>query len=273
MKINKVELQNIPTPFNKKSIFNKVTEQQIYGISSVVIFLIIWEIIGSLQLIDPRYISKPSSVIQAGYNVVVNGGFFYHLYISLAELFIGFILAIVVGLLIGIVMGWNRIIGGLFDPVIMALYATPRVALIPLFVMWFGVGMGSKIFVVFIGAVFPILINTMTGIRQVEPLLIRAGRSYGASRKQLFTKIFLPGSLPAMMTGIRLGWGRGILGFVIGEMYVSMAGLGYLIQTAGNAMRTDQLFFLIIIVGGLGFVGTTAFQGLERKLTPWRQEG
>ncbi|WP_102348855.1 ABC transporter permease [Bacillus sp. Marseille-P3661] len=272
MKVKTIELNSGPKNSMFQGIMSWTTQRQRWGITSVFIFLILWELISTLQIIDPKYISKPTSIITTGYTMITSGGFFEHFYISMAELFIGFALAVVVGLIIGILMGWNRIIGGLFDPLVMALYATPRVALVPLFVLWFGVGIGSKIFIVFIGAVFPVLINTITGIRQVDPLLLRAGRSFGASNSQLFTKILLPGALPAMMTGIRLGWGRGILGFVIGEMYVSMAGLGNLIQAAGNAMRTDQLFFLIIIVAGLGFVGTSIFQYLEHKLTPWRQE-
>jgi len=272
MNLKTIELQSEP----KKPLFHgflgKLSQRQRWGIGSVLIFLILWEMFSVLQIIDPKYISQPTRVIYTGYSMIVSGEFFRHFYVSMIELLLGFILAIAVGLVIGIFMGWSRIIGGLFDPLIMALYATPRIALVPLFVLWFGVGMSSKIFVVFIGVVFPVLINTMTGIRQVDPILLRAGRSFGATKRQMFFKILFPGALPAMMTGIRLGWGRGILGFVLGEMYVSMEGLGKLIQTAGNAMRTDQLFFLIIVVAGLGYIGTTVFRMLENKLTPWRKE-
>jgi ABC-type nitrate/sulfonate/bicarbonate transport system permease component len=248
------------------------TPRLFWGSGSVFVFLVIWQVLGATNIVKPQYISQPTRVIRAGYELLSSGGFMRHVYTSMSELLIGFLLALVFGVLSGLLMGRYRILGGLFDPLIMALYATPRVALIPLFVVWFGVGMGSKVFVVFIGVIFPILINTMTGIRQVDRTLLQAGRSYGATERQLFTKILLPGALPAMMTGIRLGWGRGILGMVIGEMYVSMAGLGHLMMTAGNAMKTDMLFFLIIIVAGLGYLGSTFFRLLERKLVPWRKE-
>ncbi|MED4600954.1 ABC transporter permease [Paenibacillus validus] len=255
-----------------KGMLRNITSRVKWGIGSVLVFLLSWEFVAALRLVDPQYISQPSHVAGAGIKLLVTGDFYYSAYISLVELVTGFILAVLVGVALGLLMGHYRIIGGLFDPMLMALYATPRMAMIPLFVIWFGVGMGSKIFVVFIGALFPVLINTITGIRQVDRILIRAARSYGATEWQLFTKVFLPGALPAILTGIRLGWGRGILGVVIGEMYVAMAGLGYMISTAGNAMQTDRLFFLILIVAGLGFLGTSAFQRLEQKLTPYREE-
>lgn len=272
MNIKTVESISSAAPSEGKGWLGWASPRLRWGLGSVLIFLIVWETAGAFNLVDPKYISQPSRVIRSGYKMLISGDLFYHVYVSLLELVIGFLLAVIFGLIMGLLMGRYRIIGGLFDPLIMALYATPRIALIPLFVIWFGVGMGSKIFVVFIGAIFPILVNTMTGIRQVDRLLLRAARSFGASERQLFSKVLLPGALPAMMTGIRLGWGRGILGVVIGEMYVSMAGLGHLIVTAGNAMQTDELFFLIIIVAGLGYLATNGFRQLERKLTPWQEE-
>lgn len=261
-----------PVQSAEKGMLSSITPRVKWGIGSVLVFLLSWEFVAALGLIDPQYISQPSHVVVAGIKLIATSSFYYSAYISLVELVTGFILAVFAGVALGLLMGHYRIIGGLFDPMIMALYATPRMAMIPLFVIWFGVGMGSKIFVVFIGVLFPVLINTITGIRQVDRILIRAARSYGATEWQLFTKVLLPGALPAMLTGIRLGWGRGILGVVIGEMYVAMAGLGYMISTAGNAMQTDQLFFLILIVSGLGYLGTSAFRRLEQKLTPYREE-
>lgn len=242
-----------------------------WGFFSIVAFLVLWELVGTLRVLPPEYTSQPSRVVAAGYDLIAGGDFFHHVAVSLTEIVTGFLCAVVVGLLIGVVMGRSRILGSLFDPLVMALYATPRVALIPLFVVWFGVGMGSKVFVVFAGAVFPILVNTLTGIRQVDQVLLRASQSFGASEWQIFTKVLLPGALPAMVTGLRLGWGRGILGMVIGEIYVSMDGLGHLISSAGSSMKTDQLFFLIAVVAGIGYLTTAAFQQLEYKVSPWRK--
>jgi len=272
MDVNLVEKGSAAVQPAKKAKRQWATPRFRWGVGSALVFLMVWELAGTFQLIDPRYASKPSSIVVAGYTLFTQDRLLYHIYISMTEMVAGFALAVVAGLILGVIMGRSRIIGGLFDPLVMALYATPRVAMIPLFVIWFGVGMGSKIFVVFIGAVFPILINTMTGIRQIDPLWVRAGRSYGATEWQLFYKVLLPGALPAMMTGIRLGWGRGILGVIIGEMYVSMAGLGYMITTAGNAIRTDELFFLVLVVALIGYLATNGFRMLERKLTPYMEE-
>ncbi|MBS4026858.1 MAG: ABC transporter permease [Clostridia bacterium] len=261
-----------PTQSRLQKLAGWASPRFIWGMGAVITFLATWETVSTLKIMDPRYISKPSQVVQTGFKMLSNSTFYHHLYISMLELIIGFSLAVLLGLLMGLLMGRSQIIRGLFDPLVMALYATPRVALMPLFVIWFGVGIWSKVFVVFVGAIFPILVNTMTGIRQVEPLLLRAGRSYGASEWQLFTKILLPGSLPAMITGLRLGWGRGIIGVIIGEIYVSSAGLGHLLNRAGNALRTDDMFFLVVVVAGIGYLATSGFSLMERKLTPWKEE-
>ncbi len=268
-----VQIETPASPLTRKIRMKWASPRFYWGFGAVAAFLVFWELAAVLGWVNKEYTSRLTQVLAAGYEMVASGNLFYHLYISLLELAIGFVLASFLGLLTGLLMGHYRILGNLFDPFIMALYATPRVALIPLFVVWFGVGMESKVFVVFIGAIFPVLVNTMTGIRQVDPLLLRLGRSYCASERRIFVKILLPAALPAMMTGLRLGWGRGILGVIIGEMYVSMAGLGHLISTSGNAMRTDELFFLVLVVAGLGYLATNGFRLLERKLTPWNDEG
>jgi NitT/TauT family transport system permease protein len=243
-----------------------------WGIGSVFILLFVWELASRVGWIDAAYFSAPSKVIVTAIIELINPEFYLHLSISLTELIIGYSMAVVVGIVFGLLMGHFRTLSSLFDPLLMALYATPRVALVPLFVVWFGLGIWSKVFVVFMGAVFPILINTMTGIRQVDPLLLRAGRSFGATKSQLFVKVLLPGSLPAMIAGLRLGWARGIIGLIIGEMYVSTAGLGQRLVLAGSAMRTDLMFFLIVFVALIGLLGSNGFRWLEQRMSQWRKD-
>jgi NitT/TauT family transport system permease protein len=261
-----------PSPFPKKKLMSQITQRQRWGIGAVLVFLIIWEIIGSSAGTVAKYISKPSLVLISGLDWIFRGDFYHHIYISLLEIMIGFVFAVVMGIIVGLFMGRSRIISGLFDPLMMALYATPLVALIPLLIIWFGIGIGSKIAAVFLFAVFPVLLNTMTGIRQVDPLLIKAGRSFGATEWQLFRKILFPASLPAIISGMRLSWGKALIGMVIGEMYVSTAGLGHLITTLGNSMRMSDLFFIIIIVAGLGYLGSAVLLKLERKVMVWKEE-
>jgi len=273
-KMNSTTNTAVPKPVSirrRRRAF-RLSERQGWGIGAVLVFLAGWELFGSSGSVLARYISKPSQVVQAGAEWLSGGDFYRHLQISLQEIFGGFLLAVAAGVLGGLLMGRSRIIRGLFDPLVMALYATPLVALIPLLIIWFGIGVGSKIAAVFLFAVFPVLLNTITGIRQVDPLLIRAGRSFGASEWQLFTKILLPGSIPAIISGIRLGWGKAMIGMVIGEMYVSTAGLGHLISSLGNSMKMGDLFFVILIVAGMGYVGSNLLLRLEEKVMVWREE-
>ena len=150
----------------------------------------------------------------------------------------------------------------------MALYAAPRLALLRIPVVWLGIGVWSKIAVVFIGAVLPIIINSAAGPRAVDPSLVRAARSFGGSSRDVFSKVLLPGSLVAVMSGIRLGVGRGILGVVVGEMYVSQRGVGNQIMQMGSAFRVDELLFYTLLVSGFGVAAMTLIRKLEEGLQP-----
>jgi NitT/TauT family transport system permease protein len=148
----------------------------------------------------------------------------------------------------------------------MALYATPQLALLPILVLWLGIGMGSKIAVVFIGAVIPIVVNSMAGVRQVERPLVLAARSFCASRRDVFIKVILPASLPAVMIGVRLGLSRAVLGVVVAEMYVSQDGVGNQIMRLGSAFRVDHLLVYVLLVSAFGLGLTTAARKLEERV-------
>lgn len=248
----------------------KNRERFLIGGGSVAALLLCWEVAGRSGLINPRFASYPTRVLSAGWALMTDGGFAAHVYVSLAEFAIGFGLALAVGIPLGMIMGWSGTMRYLLDPPVMALYATPRLALLPMLVLWLGVGMESKIAVVFIGAAIPILVNTMAGVREADSSLVQAARSYCATRLDIFVQILLPGSLPAVMSGIRLGLGRGLLGVVVGEMYAATRGVGHLIITYGNAVRMDSLIFLVCLVSLFGYVATTLVRSVENRLRNWR---
>lgn len=250
----------------------RVSPKLAWSAGSLFASLAAWELVAWQGWIDPRYISRPSAVLKAGYELVASGSLWIHLGVTLAELLAGFVAGCMVGLAMGIPMGRSRLASGLLDPVIMALYVTPKVALIPLAVVWFGVDMGSKVFVVFLDVMFPVLVNAMAGIRSVNPLWARVARSFCATEWQVFRKVLLPGSLPAVATGIRLGFGRGVVGVVLAEMYVSRYGLGNLIVTMGSAAKTDELLFLIALVSGVGYAGAALLRQLTRRAAAWEPE-
>lgn len=240
--------------------------------TAVIIFLVIWEFARPLGLVKIANISSPSLVAKTFVELVESGELFYHLYISLKEFAIGFALALLVGIPLGITLGRYRIFTLFIDPILMAIYNMPRIAMLPLLVVWFGVGFGATVAVVFLGAVFPIVVNTAVGIREVDPIWVRAVRSFGGKEWDVFKEVLLPGSLPPMMIGIRLGVGRGLLGMVVSEMFASTEGVGGLIGLYGMSFRTDELITLIAVVSLLGFVFVDIMRRIEEKVSKGRAE-
>jgi NitT/TauT family transport system permease protein len=188
------------------------------------------------------------------------------------ELVAGYALSVAVGLPAGIVFGWYRRLRATSNPFISFLYAVPRVAFLPVIVMWFGIGLQSKIVIVFLSAVFPILISTLAGVRSIDRDLLRCARSFGATDRQLFSTVALPGSVPFVLTGMRLGVGRALIGVVVGELYASTNGLGHYMAQAGAQYRTDKVFFAVLIFGFVGMAAMGLMERLEMRFQAWRPE-
>ncbi len=233
---------------------------------TVIAFLAAWEIAPRTRLVDVTYTSQPSRVVAAGWEIIRSGGFLRDVSVSLLEFAIGFVLAIAVGVPLGLLLGRFPALRYLLDPPIMAIYATPHLALLPIIVVWLGIGMQSKIAIVFVGSVIPILVNTMAGVRGVERSWIVAARSFCAKEWDVFAKVILPASLPSVILGIRLGLSRAVLGVVVAEMYQSQAGVGNQIMRYGSEFRTDHLLFDVLLVSVFGLSATSAVRALEEKL-------
>jgi NitT/TauT family transport system permease protein len=234
--------------------------------ASVALFLAAWEVAPRLGLADAFYTSQPSRVAHACLDVVRDGTLGRDAYVSLSEFAGGISLALAVGVPLGLMLGAFPVLRDLLDPPVMAIYATPQLALLPIFVLWLGIGMASKIAVVFLGAVIPIVVNSMAGVRQVDRTLVVAARSFCATRRDVFVKVILPASLPAIMVGIRLGLSRAVLGVVVAEMYVSQEGVGNQIMRLGSAFRVDRLLVYVLIVSVFGLAATTAARKLEERV-------
>ncbi|HXF34751.1 MAG TPA: ABC transporter permease, partial [Candidatus Acidoferrales bacterium] len=202
---------------------------------SILITLAIWEIFG--RQINPLFMSYPSKIVLGAITLIQAGALQEALAESLRTLVLGYAAAAVFGVLVGLGIGRYREVEAALDWLTNALYATPLVALIPLVILWFGLGFTAKVFVVFLFTLFPVLINTSIGVKNVNRALIDVGVAFVANERQIFTKIILPASLPYIMAGLRLGIGRAIIGMVTAEFFTAISGLGGLVVKYGNQFR------------------------------------
>jgi ABC-type nitrate/sulfonate/bicarbonate transport system permease component len=225
------------------------------GTLSVVVLLVVWEAVVRLEIIDPIFLSSPTQILgQTVQQFIVTGSIYPHLWISLQEALLGFALAAIVGVLAGLAMGRMKTVRHLLEPYVMALYSTPTVALLPLFILWFGIGLWSKVIIVFLGGVFAILVNTMAGVEATNQRLIETARAFTATELDIFRDIVLPSSVPYVIAGVRLAIGRVLISVVVAEFYAANQGIGFLINQAGSTYKTSVLFMgiLILTLTGVG---------------------
>jgi ABC-type nitrate/sulfonate/bicarbonate transport system permease component len=247
------------------------TDTRVLKIASIVLILVVWEIYG--RSTNPLLFTAPSRVARATVEMISDGELLPALGQSLLVLAIGLALGTLAGIALGLLDGRSRIAAALMDLPTIALYATPMVALVPVLVLWFGFGMVAKIVIVFLFAIFPVLINTSRGVRETDPRLEEVARAFCSSERRMWRDLTLPSALPYIVTGIRLAIGRGLIGVVVAEFYTSISGLGYVIVSNANVFRTDRMFVPILVLMFLGVVLTKSLEVLERRLSPWTQKG
>jgi len=237
--------------------------------ASVVLFVVLWEYFG--RQVNPLFLSYPSAIVKACVQLLIAGEFQRQAIRSLEVYAVGLGAALVLGILLGLLMGRYRLAEYLLDPYVYALDATPRVALIPLLLLWFGLGAPAKIAVVFLSGIFPVLMNTFSGVRTVSGGLVDIGRAYGAGEGKIFTKIIVPAALPFIMAGVRLGVGRALIGIITAEMFTAVTGMGALLIRYSSAMATDKFFVPVIFLALLGVILSGAVEALQRRLAPWKE--
>jgi ABC-type nitrate/sulfonate/bicarbonate transport system permease component len=236
---------------------------------SVLAVLVFWEIYGRSS--DPVLFTYPTAVASAAVAMTREGVLLEAIWESLRVLALGLLLGVVVGVALGVLAGRSRIAAALLDVPTIALYATPMVALVPVLVLWFGFGVEAKIVVVFLFAVFPVLINTAAGVREVDPRLEEVATSFCSSESRMWRDLIVPSALPYIVTGIRLAIGRALVGIVVAEFYTALAGLGYVIVAEANQFRTDRVMVPVIVLMALGVALTKAIEWAERRVSPWAQ--
>jgi NitT/TauT family transport system permease protein len=242
------------------------------GSLSVVGGLLLWEIVSRLVVANPLFLAAPTQIVAAIYSLTISGQMLDHIAISAAEFALGYVIASVVGIAIGFGMASSVNFKRAMQPWISGLYATPTIALAPLFILWLGIGIWSKVLVVIFLVLFPVTINTEAGLRTTSERLIEMLRSFGATGRQIFFKVSLPSALPFILAGLKLGIGRGLIGVVVAELFGSRMGLGRLISQSADAFNMPELFAGVVVLAVAGIAMTAGFGLVERRLVPWTRD-
>jgi taurine transport system permease protein len=237
---------------------------------SVVLFFAAWQAIFLVVPFNPLFISKPSLIANGLVDLATSGDLVRDLAVSAVPFLYGFSAAIIIGVPLGIVMGWRVRVGYALDPLMTVFYASPLVALAPLVVIFFGVGVGGKALIIFFLSVFPFIFNAYAGVRAVDRLLIDVVRSLGGSERSLYVKVIFPSVLPYIVAGARIAVGRALIGVLVGEFFAASEGIGYAISRFGDIFALDRMFGCIITIMVIAVVLTEGIRWTERTVFPWR---
>jgi NitT/TauT family transport system permease protein len=250
-------------------------ESVLLGTGGIVVLLLVWELLPRLvtmQAGTKMFFTVPSQIAGTLWTMFASGSIWTPLGVSASAFAVGLAMAVVVGIPIGVLLGRSATLNAMFDPFITAFNATPRLVFLPLLLLWFGLGLWSKVLIVFIGALFPILINTYEGVRNADRLLINVVRAFGASEWEIARLVVVPNSLPYIVVGLRLAIGRAVLGVVVAEFFGSEHGLGVIMVQAGSRFQVDVVFAGLIVFASLSLLMTGLVQLLEDRLSRWRPQ-
>jgi ABC-type nitrate/sulfonate/bicarbonate transport system permease component len=236
-------------------------------LGSLALILLAWQVYG--RSVNPVLFTYPTAVAASAVRLAADGTLWHYGRQSLLVLFYGLSSAVVVGVPLGVAMARLDLVDWALEWPVNALYATPMVAVVPLIVLWFGFAVLAKVVVVFLFVIFPVLINTYHGVKAVDPKLVEVARSFCSSERRMWPDVVLPSAVPFIVTGVRLGVGRALVGMIIAEFYTSIAGLGYLIVRFADQFQTADLFVPVVMLALLGVALTAALNWFERRVAPW----
>lgn len=254
----------------KTTALSPRSRERIISFVSPVALLLLWEILAQTGVLDIRFFPAPSQILKTLFGMLRTGELETHTLASMHRLVIGFVVGGVPALIIGVTMGLNSTMRAIVDPLISATYPIPKSSILPLALLVLGLGEPSKIFMVAIGVFYPIAMNSMTGVREISKVYLDVGHNFKASRWNFFKTIALPGAMPMIMTGVRLGLGMGLVLIAIAEMVGAKSGLGYLIWNAWETFSVDQMYVGLFAIALIGFILTILVNEVEKILVPWK---
>lgn len=262
-------LQKIPpaAPARKRSL----PTWSMRGFVGIGCLLLAWELLANVGLVNAVLLPAPSTLFGAARDLIVSGVLFRHVAASIERVLVGFLLASIVGMCLGVVLGWFRVAADFVKPIVEALRPIPPIAWTPLAILWFGVGNAPSYFLVFIGAVFPVFVSTFSAVRNIERTQINAALCLGATPTMLIFDILIPGALPVIFPGLRIALGVGWMCVVAAELIAAQSGLGYLIQQSRLLLQTQVVVVGMITIGLIGYAMNGVMTLIERRLVPWQQ--
>jgi ABC-type nitrate/sulfonate/bicarbonate transport system permease component len=267
-----IQLTQSKHKIKKAKKIKKEKKSFFISVASVLIFLLLWEVASQNEWINPLFISSPVEIAQAAVLMVQEISFWENMKVSGYEFVSGFVLAILIGIPLGVLSGWNSNFNAVVNPFISGLYVTPKVALLPVIIIAFGIGPASKIVIVFLMAFFPIVMSAQKAMLTLDQNLIKAARTFNASEFQIFKTIALPSTVPFLLNGIRLGIGQGLIAVVVGELFASTAGIGYQLTSNGQNLQTDRMFVGVLVITITGIILTSLLGIIERRFSSWKPE-
>ena len=244
---------------------------RLISLASPVLLLMLWEVLVRTGMLDARFFPAPSKISETFFALVQDGSLWVNTWASLQRLFWGFLLGAIPALLLGIAMGLSRPLRAFVNPLVSTTYPVPKSAIFPLVLLIFGLGESSKIVMVAIGVFYPVLINSCTGVVEINKIFLDVGHNFGASRWQVFRTIAFPGALPHVMSGVKLGVGMGLILIAIAEMIGAKSGLGFMIWNAWEILSVETMYVGLIVIALLGFLFSMVLDEVEGMMVPWKR--
>jgi NitT/TauT family transport system permease protein len=256
-------------PRRRRRLGRRGTDTMLAVLSPIAL-LLVWEALVRVGALDARFFPEPSSIISQMWTMMGSGELWTHIGASMQRLFLGFWLGLVPALILGVVMGLSRPLRAALGPLVSGTYPIPKSALLPLILLIFGLGEMSKIVMVAIGVFYPVVLNTMAGVMQIQPMYYDVAKNFGARRWKVFRTVALPGAMPSIMTGVELGAGLGLILIAIAEMVGAKTGLGFMIWNAWELYSVETMYVGLLVIAVIGYGLSLLIAGISRLVMPWR---